>query len=101
MRTIFLFILAISLSISSYSQVIGSKKSSGGKMNTVKSVKSGRSDKHVPTEGDGTGDKIVGQMPRRVRHVYTDFIKDRQKFGQRRYTLKTAGGEPIKPNFKK
>jgi hypothetical protein len=97
MKTILLFILSIFLSISSYSQLSVTKKPTGGKRNSVRSIREIKGTQDVPTEGDGTGDKIRGQKSSREKNVYNNFIRQRQKYGVRRYHLKSAEGKPLKP----
>jgi hypothetical protein len=98
MKRVLILWISIFLSVSAYAQYAPFSKSSGGKRNTVSAIRHGKVDRHTPpTEGDGTGDMIVGQRSKRIKHKYNDFIRQRQKFAERRYKLKTGGGEPIKP----
>jgi hypothetical protein len=97
MKTIWLFILALFVSISAYAQPAQFKKSAGGKQNSVRSMHKKKGAGHVATEGDGTGDKILGEETKRLKNLYAKIIGKRKKFAARKYRLKSAGGEPIKP----
>ncbi len=96
MKKVFLIIFALLISISAYSQSNSLKRTRTGKQNTVRALHKGNRDGHVPTEGDGTGDKIMGEKTKRLKDLYAEFIGQRKNFATRRYHLRTSGGEPIK-----
>lgn len=97
-RSFLIFILSVFFSLSLLAQAPPPKKLAGAKRNSVNAIRHGKVDRHVPpTEGDGTGDMIPGQRSKRIKNKYNDFIRKRQKFAERKYNLKTGGGEPIKP----
>jgi hypothetical protein len=101
MKAFITIILSVVVVVAVSAQSMPLNKSAQGKRNSVRSIYRGRIDRHIPTEGDGTGDRILGEKSKRVKNVYNAFIRKRQNFAQRRYSLKTSGGEPIKPSVKR
>ncbi len=95
MKKIALFLTILLFALTASSQATAQKKS-GGKQNSLAAVGQGKGVRSAPTEGDGTGDRISGRKNQK-KNPYGEVATSRQKFSSRKYKLKSAGGEPIKP----
>lgn len=95
MKKITLLLALLLITMTAFPQAAAQKKS-GGKQNSLASIGQGKGARSAAMEGDGTGDRISGRKNQK-KNPYGETITNRQKFSTRKYKLKSAGGEPIKP----